>query len=138
MQIRSNASQRPEMKKLILTSLLIFVFETVLHTLIIALWPKKLIYDPVLYGGAYLKMKVLFYLLSYIIAHTYLLQRKKHKNRLIFGLVQVCLFVSLTILFFPITGMLTAYLLTFEIIFVFLLISFITPFIILKISDSYQ
>ena len=85
------------MTKVILTSLSIFLVETILHSLIIII---SLVMDQesdlderILYGLGYFKLKLIFYLLPYLICHTYFLRNKRFGNLWTHGLIQVALFL---------------------------------------------
>lgn len=126
------------MKDYITVSLLLFTLETIFHGSIIIIYSmtgnESYPYDPAMYGMGYVKLKLIFFLLPYLIAHTYLMRNKKIRKGIVLGLFQVGLFASLTVLFFPVGGMLVSSFLSFEIIAAILFCSFITPLIILKLA----
>jgi hypothetical protein len=122
------------MKKIIITSILLFTLETLLHTLIIAIFIKNEQKNDIgLFGGGYIKLKIIFYLLPYLIAHTHFIRNRKY-DFFKFGIFQALLFVCSSILVFPIVGMLFNYFFTFIIISGFLISSFVTPLLIFSIQ----
>lgn len=128
------------MKEYITISLLLFALETLFHTSIIIIsivtWNQSYPSDFALFGWGYIKLKLIFFLLPYLIAHTYLIKNKNCRDGLTFGLFQVALFVGLTFFTLPVGGLLIQPFLTFESIILFLFCSFITPFIILKVAGD--
>jgi len=125
-----------KMKKIIITSMLLFAVETTLHTLMIAVFlPSSESNEFNLVAVGYIKLKTIFYLLPYLITYTHLLKIKEY-NLFKFGIIQILLFVGLSMLLLPIGGILLRYFISFFAIAGFLLCSFLTPFITIRVLNN--